>query len=229
MKKKMKRKIKIKWGHLFLFLLLVVCLFFLVKVLLNYPIQNIYIEGNVILKDQEIIRLAELSNYPSFIKTSNRKMKENLLKSPFVDRVQVKKKGMGQVFFKITESRPMLLDLKGDVVLSNLEVVSNEKKLVAPSLMNEVPEDLFQKLILKLSELDPIIFELISEIEYVPKEKDENRFLFYMVDGNLVYITIENFSRMNHYLIAFQKVACQRGIFNFDAGNHFNIRENVCD
>lgn len=228
MKKKMKRKLKIKWGHLFLFFLVVICLFFLGKGILKYPVQNIYITGNTILKDQEVITLASLSNYPSFLKTTNKSIKERLLENPFVDKVQVKKKLLGQIYLNIEESRAIIIDLEKNVVLSNLKVVSNERGLLAPSLINEVEKEKLEKLVLKLSKLDNTIFELISEIEYVPKEKDENRFAFYMRDGNLVYITLENFSRMNHYLIAFQKVKCQRGIFNFDAGNHFNIKKEVC-
>lgn len=228
MKKKMKRKLKIKWGHLFLFFLVVVCLFFLVKWIFAYPVQNIYIEGNNILKDQEIIELAGLSDYPSFLKARNKTLKENLLESPFIDKVQVKKKHLGQVYLSVEESRAMLINLEGNLVLSNLEVLPNERNLSAPVLINEAPKEILEKLVLKLSKLDNTIFELISEIEYMPKEKDKNRFAFYMVDGNLVYITIENFSKMDHYLIAFQKVECQRGIFNFDAGNHFNIKEEIC-
>ena len=64
-----KRKLKLKRIFFCLiFLGLLGGIFYLVK---KIPITNIYIIGNNIVPDKEIISTAGIDNYPSFIDTSN--------------------------------------------------------------------------------------------------------------------------------------------------------------
>ena len=46
--------------------------------LFNLRIKNIYVEGNNILTDQEVIDISEISNYPSFLLTTRFEIKNNL-------------------------------------------------------------------------------------------------------------------------------------------------------
>ena len=62
------KKRKIKYKNVFKFFLFVAILFIVFKIIIDMPITNIYIEGNSIYKDQEIIELAKLEDYPSSIK-----------------------------------------------------------------------------------------------------------------------------------------------------------------
>ena len=91
-----KRKIKVK-RILFciLFLSLLVLLFLYLK---DLPIKNIYIIGNNILKDKEIIEIANLSNYPSFISTSNREIIKKLEKNEYIKKVTIKKKFYNKIY-----------------------------------------------------------------------------------------------------------------------------------
>ena len=98
-----KRKIKVK-RILFciLFLSLLVLLFLYLK---DLPIKNIYIIGNNILKDKEIIEIANLSNYPSFINTSNREIIKKLEKNEYIKKVTIKKKLYNKIYIYITENK----------------------------------------------------------------------------------------------------------------------------
>ena len=55
MAKSKKRKVRIKYGKIFLFILLVVGTVFGIYKVINLRVTNIYITGNSIYTDQEII------------------------------------------------------------------------------------------------------------------------------------------------------------------------------
>ena len=89
MAKKIKKKTKIKFIPILIFLLLIVIVFFLVSWFLKVKIKNIYIYNNSIVSDQEIIELADLENYPSFLKTSTKKVEETIENNPYINEVTV--------------------------------------------------------------------------------------------------------------------------------------------
>ena len=66
---------------------------------------------------------------------------------------------------------------------------------------------------------------MISEIEYNPSEFDDKRFLLYMNDGNLVYITITRIDLLNKYVDVIKKVGNKKGILYLDSGNYFEIKK----
>ena len=78
MTKKTEKHIKLKILPLLITLLLITLIIVGVYFLTLIPIKNIYITGNNYLTDQEIIELAEIENYPSFLKTTSSKIKKRL-------------------------------------------------------------------------------------------------------------------------------------------------------
>ena len=72
-------------------------------------------------------------------------------------------------------------------------------------------------------EIDKSILSLISEIEYIPNEFDEDRFLLYMNDGNAVYLTLTKFESINYYNEVLPQLEGHKGILYLDSGNHFQI------
>ena len=65
--KKVKKR-KIRFGRIFLVLIILFLLFYLLANIFKFPIKNIYVKGNNILSDQEIIEIAQIENYPSILK-----------------------------------------------------------------------------------------------------------------------------------------------------------------
>ena len=75
-KKKKKRVLKVK--NILILVLIILIIISIIYYALIMPIKNIYIEGNSILSDNEIIELSTLSNYPSFLLTKSTEIKTKL-------------------------------------------------------------------------------------------------------------------------------------------------------
>ena len=65
----------------------------------------------------------------------------------------------------------------------------------------------------------------ISDISYDPNDIDKERFLLYMDDGNMVYLTLTKFKMINYYNTVLQQLEDRKGILYLDNGNHFQIKE----
>ena len=94
-----KRRLKFKRIFICLILLLIIALLFLL--IKNVPIKNIYIIGNNILSDKEIIDTSQISNYPSFIDTSKKDITKRLEKNNYIKKVEVEKKFFNNVQTKL--------------------------------------------------------------------------------------------------------------------------------
>ena len=110
MAKKIKKKVKLKIIPIIILLFTLIIGFFIFNLLIKIPIKNIYIEGNKILKDQEIIELAGIENYPSFIKTTSSKIKNKISKSPYVKEVNIDKSELFKVKIKIIEYKLLFIN-----------------------------------------------------------------------------------------------------------------------
>ncbi len=224
--KKKTKKRKLKIGRIFLVILFLVIIIFLAKTFLKFPIKNFYITGNINLKDQEIIDLAKLQNYPSIFKYTKGEIEKNIEKSPYIKSASVKIKKFSEVHINVIENTVLFYNsnTKKTVLLDKTEV---NKELKAPILINYVPDKVYKKLIDKLSLIDLNIINRISEIKYDPSNVDEERFLFTMNDGNYVYITLEKLESINNYtkisLEIINKFGKKNGILNLDAGEYFEI------
>lgn len=222
--KRKKRKLKV--SRIILFLLIVLLLFFIIKSVFKFPIKNIYISGNSYIKDQEIIDIAHISDYPSIFKYTNKYIKRNLEKNEYIKNATIKKKKLSEIYIKIDENIPIFYNLKTKkTIMSDKREL--EKQLDCPILINYVPDRVYKKLIEKMSLVNEDIIKRISEIKYDPSNVDEERFLFSMNDGNYVYITLEKLDNINNYveisLEIINKFGKKDGILNLDAGEYFEI------
>ena len=91
--------------------------------------------------------------------------------------------------------------------------------------MNYVPNTKYKSFIKKVNKIDEEILNKISDIEYVPNELDKDRFLLYMDDGNMVYLTLTKFNMINYYNDVLSQLEGKKGILYLDNGNHFQIKE----
>ena len=225
-KKRKRKKRKLKLGRILIALIILVFVVYLIKLVCRFPIKNIFVEGNDILSDQEIIDLAKLQDYPSIFKYSSNKIEKNIKKSDYISKVKVTKKHLKQVYIKVEENTVLFYNsVNKKTVLYNGKEIN--KELEGPILINYVPDKIYKKLIEQMRLVDLNIVDRISEIKYDPSKVDEERFLFTMSDGNYVYITLEKLENINNYvkisLEIINKFGNKNGTLNLDAGEYFEI------
>ena len=107
MTKKIVKKKKLKLVNFLIFLLFLVGLFCGGNYILHVPIKNIIIKNINYLNDDYIIDLAGIKNYPSFILTSSKAMKNKLLKSSYIKKVTIKKEWGFILEIDIDEAKPL--------------------------------------------------------------------------------------------------------------------------
>ena len=223
MPKKMKKKKKLKLLPVLIFLLVIFFVGLLVKFGLDSPIKNICIYDNKLLSDQEIIDMAGLSDYPSFLKTSSISIKKKILKNELIEDVKVTKWFFNKVSIYVKEKAVLFINKDNKVILSDKSEVSDIDVSGIPRLLNYVPDTIYDKFVSSMNKIKPNIRKEISEIEYSPNNYDETRFLLYMDDGNYVYLTLTKFDRLNYYNEVYATLGNKKGILYLDSGNHFKI------
>lgn len=225
MAKKIKKKTKIKFIPILIFLLLIVIVFFLVAWFMEVKIKNIYIYDNSIVSDQEIIELANLEDYPSFLKTSTKKVKDKIENNPYIKSVEVKRGFLAVFNIYVTEYDLLFINSNTNKIVVDKDTeVPITKEVSLPILVNYVPDTVFPKFIEKMKKVDKEVLDKISHIEYQPNDYDKERFLLYMNDGNSVYVTITRFELINKYNEIYPTLEGKKGILYLDSGNHFEIK-----
>ena len=224
-KKVKRRKFNIKKFSLFIFFLL--CIIIGIYYLLKMPIKNIIISGTYYLSDELIIEASGIENYPSFIKTTKTSLEKKLKIIDIIKDVQIHKKWGGILEIEVTEKKILFVERStGKYILED----KTEEDLTyqingIPTLINFVVDDIKDKLIEKLSEVDYEVITKISEIEYSPTTYDEERFILYMNDENTVYITLNKIDEFKKYIEIKKQLEGKKGILYLDSGNYFEIKE----
>lgn len=216
-----KRKLKIK--NILILLLLLILLYFGINYILHIKIKNIYIINNNIVPDKDIINSAKLEKYPSFLLTTSREIKNNILKNDYIKEVSVTKKIGSKVYIDIEEYRTLCL-YNNEIILESGNKVENIYDLNLPILLNDV-SSVYKDFINYFSKIDTNILTKISEIEYVPNEVDKQRFLLTMNDGNYVYITLTKINKINKYNSIKDQLEGKLGIIYLDSGDYVEIKE----
>lgn len=222
MKKKKNKKRKVLRFIIFLIFIIIALL-----IILNLHVKNIYVKGNNILTDWEIIELSGLENYPKLFQKSTKSIESKIKISPYIQDVKVKKSLFGRVDIEIQEYNLLLKDNSDNqVYLSNLKKIPTDNQVIGiPTLINYVESDILNDFLKKLNKVDKDILGKISEIEYTPNEYDQDLFLFYMNDGNYVYITTTRLLNINKYSSVLENLDGKKGILYLDSGNHFQVLE----
>lgn len=220
--KKVKKKTKIKFGKLFLFLIILFLFGYLLFYLFNLPITNIYITGNDILSDEYIIRIAKIEKYPPTFSLSTKKIKDLLTNDVLIKDASVERKKLFQIYIDVVENKPLFYNENNEkTVLSDSSEVIEQYNV--PSLINYVPDSKYEIFIKVMNEVDSSILEHISEIKYDPNNVDDERFLLYMNDGNYVYINLNKFKSINSYMDIIKKFKTEKGILFLDSGEYFKV------
>lgn len=225
-KKKKRRVFKIKNICILLgILLLIVGLSYYV---ITMPIKNIYIKGNNIVSDDEIIETTSLYQYPSFLLTNKSQLAKKIKTNHYIKSVDISKKIGNIIEIEIEEYQPIAIDQTGNIILENGQKLENTYNLTdVPILINEISNpEIYSNFTNKFGKITNNILRQISQIEYSPVEVDEDRFLLYMNDSNLVYITLTKIDKLNKYNKIKDKLEGKNGIIYLDSGNYIELKNN---
>ena len=229
MPKKIVKKRKIKLLNFLIFLLVLSVLSFSVYYILQIRVKNLIVTGNNYISDDTILELAKVKNYPKFLLTTNYGVKKQLEKYPYIKTAKLLKKWPFTFEIKIEEARPLFYNTNDDsYVLNNNEKIKENKVdyiFRVPRLLNYVPDKKYKSFVENMNKVNDNILSKISDIEYQPNDYDKDRFLLYMDDGNMVYLTLTKFKMINHYNEVLKQLENHKGILYLDNGNHFKIME----
>lgn len=225
--KKVKVKVKKKKVNpkkiivtIFIFLILIITVIYVSTL----PIKNIYITGNDIVSDKDIIKLASLENYPSFITTLVDNIEEKILKNEYIKSVKVKHKLFGKIYIEVEEYKPLCI-YQNKLVLSSSKKIENTYKIdYVPYITNNI-DTIYDEFIKKFKEVNYDTLLKISHIEYAPNEVDEQRFLLYMIDDNYVYITLPKIEKINKYNSIIKELDNKKGIIYLDLGDYVEVKK----
>ena len=223
------KKRKIKLRNFLIFLLIVIGFIFVVFLIVNIPTKNILIRNTEYLNDDYILELADIKDYPSFILTNSYKVKTKIKKSPYVNDCKVRKKFFNVFEITINEEKPIFYNKNNNkYIFSSGSSISDEtisNSFRVPRLNNYVPDKKYSKFIKEMAKINVDILGKMSDIEYVPNDFDKDRFVVYMDDGNMVYLTLTKFKQINYYNDVVSQLEGRHGILYLDSGNHFEIKE----
>ena len=223
--RKTRRRLKIK--NIMIFIAILVLVINFVICFLELPIKNIYISGNDILTDNEIIELASIDKYPSFVLTTTKNMEKKISSSAYVSSVVVKKKFWGKVYIEVSENYPLCIDISTkEIILSSGERVVDDREFEdIPILINSI-EGIHDEFVEKFKLIDRNILLKISQIEYSPVNVDVERFYLAMTDGNYVYVTLTKIKSINKYPSIREEMNGKKGIIYLDSGNYIEIKDD---
>ena len=227
------KKVKVKkfsFKRLIILLLVLYVVVYSLYYLFKMPIKNIYIKGNEIITDNEIINVAGIKDYPPLFKLSNNKITKKLKTIPLIKDVNIKKNVFGKLTITVNEYKILFYNLNNEKLIleDGKEIEDQSLYKGVPTLINYVPDKLYKRLIKSLLKVDPNVLALISEIEYsVSKSDDEvidnTRFILRMNDGNTVYANLINIKNLNHYEEIYSTLNDQRGYLYLDSSNEENF------
>lgn len=222
-KRRKKRVFKIKNIIILLvMLLLIVGMFYYV---FNMPVKNVYISGNVIVNDNEILSLSGLDKYPSFLLTTKSKIKKSILNNKYIEDVVVRKMVKGVVELEIIEYGVVAKNVDNMVIISSGDVLENSYNVDdIPRLVSNLDDGMIKDFASKFRKIDGNILRDISEIEYSPILVDADRFLLYMNDGNFVYVTLTKVDKMNKYNDIKDELMGKKGIIYLDSGDYVELK-----
>lgn len=216
-----KKRVNVK--RIIIGLLVIIAILLVVAYIINRPIKNIYITGNNIVPDKEIIRLSGLEDYPSYVNTYFMDIAKDVTKNKYIKNVTIKRSDFSKIYLNVEEYQPICI-YNDELILSSKEKVVNEYDIdYVPYVINNI-DSIYDKFVTKFSLVTPSTLLKISHIEYVPNEVDNERFLLYMVDSNYVYVTLSKIEKINKYNSIVGKLENKKGIIYLDSGDYVEIK-----
>ncbi len=229
MAKKIVKKRKWKIKSILISFVIIAGVLFGVWLLSLIPVKLLVVKNNHYLTDDYVLSLGKVMDYPKFLFTSRDRVEKRLEESVYIHKAQLIKKHPFTFVLDIEEEKPIFFDnnLNKYVFQSGNSVEEDEisREFRVPRIINYIPDVKYKKFIEGMGKVNEDVLCKIGDIEYKPNEYDKDRFLLYMDDGNMVYLTLTKFKMINHYNDVLEQLDNHKGILYLDNGNHFQIKE----
>ena len=230
--KKVKKKKRLNIKRTLTFVLLIYIVGYGIYYLLNRPIKHIEISGNNLVKDSEILRVANLKDYPSIMKYSSKTISNNIKKIDLVNDVKVKKWFGLKLIITIDENKVLFYyNDTSKIVLSNGNIVINKYYDLkgVPVFMNTIDKNVYNKFISNYSKLNNNVIYEINNLEYYPQLSEDgsvisnDRFKIMMKDGNTVIVNSGSVDILNKYNDIYASLGGKIGTINLDSNKLDNL------
>lgn len=195
---------------------------------LTSKVKNIIIKNNNIYNDEEILKMTGLDNYPKFITISEFLINKKLKKDILIDKVDIKRKFHNKIIMYVKEKRVLFYYKYNNRYLLDKNIdIDLKKDITRPIIINYVPDKVRQDFVKSFNNINDLSLMKISEIKYEPSEYDNNRFLFYMNDGNYVYINNANMDNLSYYAEIVKVLEGKKGILYLDNGDNEAVQFKI--
>lgn len=208
MAKKGKKKLRIKIKPLITLLVIFLMAIFSYNFINNLKIKNIYIKGNNITKDIDIIEAAGIKDYPKIYKINKKEIKNNINNLPLISNTKIKRNIFGKLTITVEEEKILFYYNYNNKYITDKgnSIEDSEDYYGYATLINFTPDTIFEELINGFNKIDYNIIRMIDRIEFTPYRAqdgtliDESRFTLIMNDSNQVIIDTVNIRKLNDYL-----------------------------
>lgn len=211
----MKKKKRINFKKVIIFLVLLLLIGLVIFYIFNLKVNTVFINGNTILTEQEIIDYTKIKKNDYIYKIVSSDIKSSLLKNDYISSVSVKYHYNGDIDINIIEHE-VLFTNNNKYILDDGSFIDMDKTLLGIPELISYNEELFDEMIDSFNKVDKNILHKISEIKY-----DVNkRFLLYMNDSIEVYVILNKIENLNKYNEIVNNLNGEKGILYLDTGNY---------
>ena len=105
------KKRRIKYKKIIIFFVILLLIVLSIYLFFQLRITNIYISNNYYLSDQDIIEIAEISDYPAIYKANFVSIKNKLKRNQLIKNAKVTQKMFTSIYIDVTENRPIFVAL----------------------------------------------------------------------------------------------------------------------
>ncbi len=176
-----KKRRRLKSGAVkFLTAFIILCILAVTALFLPcFNITNITVEGNAVLKSEEIIKVSQTGRGYNLFRTSKKKAKKNILKMPYIKEVKIKKILPTSLKIIVTEedAAAYVVNGKNFVAINKegrvLEVAKKMRdgimKMPGLKVLESVPGEMIKYKSAASKEIQDLCMEKLSENELIKK------------------------------------------------------------
>lgn len=186
--------------YLSIFFILISIIIYLQSPLSN--VKDIEVQGNKIVSESTIIKNTKIDHDTNMWEINSKKINKEIENNPTIKSVNIKRQLPSTILIDVLEYKVVGYVKTKDnysAVLENGKIVTNGESGFdlsnAPLLHNFKDDKKLKRMTEELNELPDYLFNMISEIFWIPSKNNEYKIEMFMIDGFTVNTTIREFSK----------------------------------